>query len=104
MSEEFPFTCCRCGYCCISETCPAGQFFYRVGKYEPCPGLSFQGTLASCEIAATIDPEIIGGGVGCCIKARAIKDGATYDFAALPEQLKKSIAQSRRGVRCLAII
>lgn len=101
--SEYPYPCCRCGFCCLSETCQIGQARYGVGKYDGCPGLSFQDQKAVCEIALD-KPVIIGVGAGCCIKARAIKDGVTYDFAALPEQLKKSIAQSRRDIRCLAII
>jgi hypothetical protein len=43
-----------------------------------------------------IDLEIIGGGAGCCIKARAVKGDKVYDFASLPVDLKKDLAQALR--------
>ncbi len=92
MSAEFPYPCCRCGYCCLVETCPAGQFFFGVGRYFLCPGLSFQDNQAVCQIAL-IDPEIVGGGVGCCIKARAVTGDKVYYFASLPADMKKELAQ-----------
>jgi hypothetical protein len=95
MTEHYPFPCCRCGFCCLSETCPVGQVTYGVGKYDPCPGLSFQGQTATCEIALT-NPEIIGIGPGCCIKARAIRAGVAYDFASLPPWLKRGIVTNYR--------
>jgi len=33
--------------------------------------------------------DLIPVGEGYCIKARAYKDGIEYDFAALPDQLKR---------------
>jgi hypothetical protein len=94
MSEKFPNPCCRCGFCCLSETCPAGQAFYGIGKEDRCPGLSFdEDEVATCFIALT-DPRVIGVGAGCCIRARAIRRGVAYDFASLPNYLKRSIAQN----------
>ncbi len=94
MKAEFPYPCCRCGYCCLAETCPAGQFFFGVGRYALCPGLSFQDQ-AVCQIVL-IDLEIIGGGAGCCIKARAVKSDRVCDFASLPADMKKELAQILR--------
>jgi len=93
---EYPYPCCRCGFCCLSETCPAVRELLGIGKHDPCPELSFDGDVATCRIALAI-PEMVGAGAGCCIKARAIKGGVTYDFAALPLNLKRSIAQARRS-------
>jgi len=38
----------------------------------------------------------LGIGQGCCIKARAYAQGVEYDFATLPAEIKKSLAQKRR--------
>jgi hypothetical protein len=89
---QFKYPCSRCGFCCISETCPVGQRIYEIEKHDTCPGLSFKDGIASCQIAL-IEPEIIGVGAGCCIKATAIKDGVAYDFASLAPFLKKKVAQ-----------
>jgi hypothetical protein len=99
MNQVYPFPCCRCGFCCLSETCPVGQATYGVGKHDLCPGLSFQGQKATCAIALT-NPEIIGVGAGCCIKARAIRGGVAYNFASLPIWLKKGIVANyrKRGI------
>ena len=40
--------------------------------------------------------EMMGVGKGCCIKARAFKDGVEYDFASLPKELKFHVV---KGVR-----
>lgn len=87
--EEFPNPCCRCGFCCLSTMCPIGEALY--GKQKWCPALSFDGFVATCAIADYLVPI----GDGCCIKARAYKDGKEYDFASLPPELK------RRAVRDL---
>jgi hypothetical protein len=96
VSEKFPHTCCRCGYCCLSETCPVGQMVYGVGKHETCPGLFFNIDAAVCQIAAqgSREKKLVGVGSGCCIKARAIRDGVTYDFAALAPEMKRSIVKT----------
>ena len=103
----YPNPCCRCGFCCLSETCPEGQRVYRVGKHGPCPGLSFEGDMAVCKLIEHgggksapdgLEVFIFGLGAGCCIKARCIKDGVTYDFATLPPHFKRSIAQTKRAL------
>ena len=81
--EKFPYPCCRCGFCCLSTMCPVGEAFY--GKQDFCSALSFDGNIASCALANYLVPV----GDGCCIKARAYKDGVKYDFAALSPALKK---------------
>ena len=102
MKKKYPNPCCQCGFCCLSETCPIGQAVYEVGKYELCPGLSFKGNKAICELIKSA-PEpakaFLGKGAGCCIKARAYKDGTEYDFAALPAELKRVAAQKLRERR-----
>jgi hypothetical protein len=92
IKQVYPYPCCRCGFCCIAETCPIGQATYGVPKSYPCPGLSFDGDEASCKLA--LDPYMVGIGQGCCIRARAISGENTYDFASLPPSVKK--AQVRR--------
>jgi hypothetical protein len=94
---DFPEPCCRCGFCCLAETCPAGQERYGIGKADPCPALSFENGTATCALALT-DPERIGVGAGCCIKATAYRGGVGYDFASLPPILKQVIVAQTRGV------
>jgi len=107
----FPNPCCRCGFCCLDRTCPVGQLVFRIGEHDPCPALRFEGdftvdpeTLKAVEnpgrravcLLALEDPDTIGVGVGCCIKATCYKEGVAYDFAALPPVLKFHVAQKRR--------
>ena len=54
-----------------------------IGKHDLCPMLQFDGDVAACNA-----PEWIPFGDGCCIKARAYRDGVKYDFASLPKELK----------------
>jgi hypothetical protein len=61
-----------------------------------CPLLKFDGQIASCIMAGLLVPI----GDGCCIKARAFKDGEVYDYASLPRQHKYFAAQKlRKGVQ-----
>lgn len=85
--RQYPHKCVRCGYCCLAEACPAAQRFYGIGKYDACPGLKFnrQGR-AKC---ALVKRNLVPVGDGCCIRARAYRDGVCYDFAALPAALKR---------------
>lgn len=82
----YPYKCCRCGFCCLHTTCVVGQAVY--GPVQPCPALSFTDDIASCKLAGTVPV-----GDGCCIAARAYKNGAEYDFAALPPELKCIVAR-----------
>jgi len=106
---KFPNKCCRCGMCCLSEVCSIGQEHYRVEKYSKCPGLLFNGSIATCNIV-----DVIPIGDGCCIKAKAYKDGIEFNVADLPVimkfgivqdiKLKKILALNRKGERvCHAI-
>jgi len=94
---DFPFPCCRCGYCCLQEACPVAQIAFDIGKADPCPALRFDALSgeAVCLLALE-DPEVIGVGVGCCIKATCIKDGVGYDFASLPPSLKFHVATMKK--------
>lgn len=97
---KYPNPCCRCGFCCLSETCPIGQGFYSVGKYDLCPGLSFKGDKAICALiksAPDLGKAYLGKDTGCCIKARAFKDGVQYDFASLPVKLKRAVARNLKN-------
>ena len=61
---KFPYPCSRCGACCLLVLCPLAA---AEGHKKPCPHLSFNKDIASCDIAGLIIPI----GDGCCIKARA---------------------------------
>lgn len=87
-SIKYPNPCVRCGLCCIAETCPIGQKIYNVHKYDPCPGLGWDGNLAICKLVNENTKEVVGVGAGCCIKARAYKNGIEYDFASLSKEAK----------------
>ncbi|MFH1982632.1 MAG: hypothetical protein ABIL58_12385 [Pseudomonadota bacterium] len=91
--NEYPHECTRCGMCCIAETCPIGMKAFGIGLHDRCPAFSYdfyRQPLAhsTCAIAS----RITGVGAGCCIKARAIKAGVTYDFAALQPAVKLLLA------------
>jgi hypothetical protein len=86
----FPNPCCRCGFCCLHETCPVGQAVLKIGKADPCPALQFKDGLAVCLLALE-NPEIIGVGAGCCIKATAWTGAWGFDFASLPPATKFQI-------------
>ena len=106
--KEYPNPCVRCGFCCLSETCPAGKKIFGTDWYEPCIGLRFNGDEAECVLVVetiksklslkkkAILMEMMGIGKGCCIKARAYKDGVEYDFASLPAELKYSVVRGMR--------
>ena len=87
MKEKFPFPCCRCGFCCLSEQCPISKYLY--GKQNCCPALFFEEEKAYCK-----HPDIVPFGDGCCMAARCFKDGVCYDFAALSEEKKVVLAQN----------
>ena len=96
---KFPNKCCRCGFCCLNETCPVGQSIYQVGKYESCPGLSFDGDMAICELMENSSEPFkmsMGEGAGCCIKARAYKNGVEFDFASLSPEIKRIVVKEKR--------
>jgi len=83
---KYPKKCCRCGMCCLAETCPIGQTIHRIGKYNLCPSLGFDdGGIAHCALA---ERGLVPVGDGCCLKARAFKDGVQYNYAELPDELK----------------
>ena len=94
---KFPYKCCRCGFCCLSTICPIGEKLYGLGTNGICRGLSFDGDNKS--YCAGVKYNIMPIGDGCCIKARAFKDGVQYDFAALPEEVKIREAQRLRRSR-----
>ena len=89
----YPNPCCRCGFCCLSETCPIGMDVYGIEKNIRCPALRFERNKATCLLVA---PSLVPVGDGCCIAARAFKDGVQYDFASLPKELKFNAVQSKK--------
>jgi len=82
-SLRFGSVCSRCGMCCLAKVCPIGQRVYGVGEGVRCPGLSFEGDVASCALA-----DLVPTGDGCCISARVFVGGVEYDFAGLSADLK----------------
>lgn len=93
MTEQYPNPCCRCGFCCMAETCIVAWELYGIPKNTSCPFLEYdtEKMEATCTITHT---GLIGIGKGCCIKARCFKDGVQYDFASLPDEMKKNVALS----------
>jgi len=92
---NYPHKCVRCGFCCLSTTCIAGQAYHGIGELDRCPSLRFnrQGR-AKCSL---VKRGLVPVGDGCCIKARAYRHGVEYDFAALPAKLKRrAVADARR--------
>jgi hypothetical protein len=88
---RYPYPCTRCGFCCLCFVCVIGQRFYGIfEKGTRCPGLSFHNGIASCALVAR---NLVPVGDGCCISARAFKDGKEYDFAALPGEVKRELTQ-----------
>ena len=88
---KFPNKCCQCGFCCLVEQCPISIEIY--GSKKTCPALTFQNDKAICKHI-----DIVPIGDGCCIKARAYKNGIKYDFALLPKELKINAAQNLRKI------
>ncbi len=90
--------CTRCGMCCLNETCPIGKSFYGIRRADKCSGLDFDKDIATCELVGKFPDTIMGIGAGCCIKARAIKDGVEFDFADFKPDCKKAmVALVRKG-------
>jgi hypothetical protein len=92
METIYPNKCCQCGMCCLSETCPIGQTIHQIAKTAPCPSLYFFNDIAYCALA---ERGLVPVGDGCCIKARAYKDGVEFDYASLPDDLKHRAVQDR---------
>lgn len=107
--NDFPYPCTRCGFCCLSIPCPLAIIIHGIGKSDPCPSLSFDDSgAASCALVARVlamgkDPASIGIGKGCCVKARAIAGGETYDFASLPPETKHGIVDRVRQRTIISI-
>ena len=93
---KYPNPCCRCGFCCLSETCPVGMEVYGILKIDKCPALSFEDNIATCLLSM-----LVPTGDGCCIRARAFKDGQQYDFATLPVAFKLGAAKHLRKEKYL---
>lgn len=89
-SKKYPHSCCRCGFCCLTEQCPISIKMF--GKKNLCPSLSFTGTEAACGL-----PELVPFGDGCCMLARCYSRGQCYLFASLKKEIKISIAQSLKA-------
>ena len=92
---KFPNECCRCGLCCLSETCMIGMEHYNIKKYVLCPALEFNDKgISTCGLSY-----IVPIGDGCCIKARAVKSGIEFNIADLPKKTKFKIVEGiRKGI------
>lgn len=90
---KYPNKCSRCGFCCIAETCQIGRKYFGINVNDICPALNYspRDKMFSCTLVRL---EIVPSGDGCCILARAYKDGVEYDFASLPDDLKLQAALS----------
>ena len=93
---NFPHKCVRCGYCCLVEPCPIIRTLDPEVEKTGCGFLSFDGETASCGLAVA---GIVPIGDGCCMSARCFKNGKIYDFAELPDFMKRSLAQNLRKER-----
>ncbi len=98
---NFPYPCCRCGYCCLHESCPVACDVFGITKADHCPALRYEGG-AVCLLALE-DPEIMGVGAGCCMKATCYKDGKPFDFAALPPAVKFHLAAMKAAQKLARI-
>ena len=67
---KFPNKCTQCGACCLFETCMVARITYGVDKKDKCPALTFKEDTAICGLVPSVPI-----GDGCCIKARAYKNG-----------------------------
>ena len=87
MSDQYPTNCCRCGFCCLSENCPAAVTLFNIPKYGVrCPALELHTGYTSCKLVEYIPinlQENFGIGKGCCIKATVYINGTEYNFADL---------------------
>jgi hypothetical protein len=72
------------------------QDFFGITKADPCPALRFDDNRQAICILALENPEIIGVGLGCCIKATAYRKGEAFDFASLPPVVKIHAASMKR--------
>ncbi len=88
---KFPNECTQCGACCLFEVCLIGIMTYGVDT-----ALTFRGDTAICGLVPSGSIPI---GDGCCIKARAYKDGKEYDFASLPKEKKLLAVKQIRRIR-----
>ena len=42
--------CIKCGHCCKTCTCAAGQWHYHISRDEECPGLIFENDKYWCDL------------------------------------------------------
>ena len=89
---KYPNKCSRCGACCLFETCMVARLRFNVSKTSKCPALVFNKNIATCLLS-----DVIPIGDGCCIKARAYKNGIEYNFADLNPKMKvKAVKQIKK--------
>lgn len=94
----FKNKCCRCGFCCLSENCKVAQEVFKIPRFGVlCPALVVGEQVTGCGAVAVFGAVVMGIGAGCCIKARAVHAGVSYDFAALPDEVKHGIFRRLYG-------
>ena len=69
-----------------------------MGRGEIIRGDNVRGKILICALALgeTQALFVLGLGADCCIKARALAKGVTYDFAILPPHIKRAVAHATR--------
>ena len=102
--RRYPHPCARCGFCCVAmpHTCGLAAAYYgldAIRKSPVCPALDIgpgdgKATCALVSLALSRggDPQTMGIGAGCCIKATAYRDGLGEDFSGLPPPAKRFLA------------
>lgn len=95
MEQKYPFKCVKCGFCCLSETCPIGQKIFSINAKSRCPALFFNDSReASCKLAESEALKgIIGIGTGCDILAVAGNKDFLWDYSSLPKDIKLKIVE-----------
>lgn len=67
LKPKFGEPCNHCGWCCLTEVCPVGE--YLTDSIIPCKKLINDGDKYTCSVA-NVYKEIIGIGTGCCAKTQ----------------------------------
>ena len=83
---------------CLDRTCPIGKSFFGNGN-GLCPALTVTEVATCGLVGRSMELDFaLRISAGCCIKARAYKDGVEYDFAALPKEMKMmAVRQKMKG-------
>ena len=91
--SKYPNECCRCGFCCLAEPCPAELASGHPRGNGCCRFLRFNGEQAECLLVNVMGRDEMGIGAGCCIRARVISERGVEQFAAKSPDYKRRMAQ-----------